>query len=70
MKKIKYLIVGSAFLGALSGTIPPMFINASSNPTNPLPSTTTTTAPAAAPAATPSDTTESTPTAGSDDLPF
>ena len=31
MKKIKYLIVGSAFLGALSGTIPPMFINASSN---------------------------------------
>ena len=31
MKKIKYLIVGSAFLGALSGTIPPMFINASPN---------------------------------------
>ena len=28
MKKIKYLIVSSAFLGALSGTLPPMFINA------------------------------------------
>ena len=42
---------------------------AGNDPTNPLPSTTTTSAPAAAPA-TPSDTTESTPTAGSDDLPF
>ena len=31
MKKIKYLIVGSAFLGGLSGTLPPMFINASPN---------------------------------------
>ena len=42
---------------------------AGNDPTNPLPSTTTT-ASTAAPAATPSDTTESTPTAGSDDLPF
>ena len=31
MKKIKYLIIGSAFLGGLSGTLPPMFINASPN---------------------------------------
>lgn len=43
---------------------------AGNDPTNPLPSTTTTTAPSAAPSAAPSDTTESTPTAGSDDLPF
>ena len=41
---------------------------AGNDPTNPLPSTTTT--PTAAPTATPTDTTESTPTAGSDDLPF
>ena len=31
MKKIKYLIGFSAFLGGLSGTLPPMFINASPN---------------------------------------
>lgn len=42
---------------------------AGNDPTNPLPSTATT-ASTSAPAATPSDTTESTPTAGSDDLPF
>lgn len=31
MKKIRYLIIGSAFLGGLSGTVPPMVINASPN---------------------------------------
>lgn len=31
MKKIKYLIVGSAFLGGLSGTLPPMYTNANNN---------------------------------------